>query len=147
MANGHSITVIFLGFLALIVRSTFVSEFPTLLIPDVSFLLVIIAARYLKPAVGILVACLLGYITDLLSESPAGYHAFLRLIVFYLTVTFYNQFQLDRLFVFVPFVFVISLYGILFKILRIDLLRLKKQKDTYWLDIESEKSHRIRKQY
>ena len=34
-----------------------------------------------------------------------------------------------------------------FKILRIDLLRLKKQKDTYWLDIESEKSHRIRKQY
>ncbi len=110
MANGHSITVIILGFLALIVRSTFVSEFPTLLIPDVSFLLVIIAARYLKPVVGILVACLLGYITDLLSESPAGYHAFLRLIVFYLTVTFHNQFQLDRLFVFVPFVFVISFF-------------------------------------
>ena len=31
---------------------------------------------------------------------------------------------------------VISIYGILFKLLRIDLLRLKKQKESYWLDIE-----------
>jgi len=52
-----------------------------------------------------------------------------------------------KIFLGMLFVFVISIYGILFKILRIDLLRLKKQKDTYWLDIESEKSHRIRKQY
>ena len=41
----------------------------------------------------------------------------------------------------------ISVYGILFKILKIDLLRLKKQKDTYWLDMEELKSTRIFKQY
>ena len=35
------------------------------------------------------------------------------------------------------FVFVIALYGILFRFLRIDLLRLKKQDDSYWLEIES----------
>ena len=35
------------------------------------------------------------------------------------------------------FVFVISIYGILFKILRIDLLRLKKKDTSYWLQIES----------
>jgi len=35
----------------------------------------------------------------------------------------------------------------LFKLLRIDLLRLKKQNDTYWLDVEQTKPHRIRKQY
>ena len=35
------------------------------------------------------------------------------------------------------FVFVISIYGIIFRILQIDLLRIKKQNDTYWLKIES----------
>ena len=44
------------------------------------------------------------------------------------------------------FVFVIIIYGILFKLLRIDLLRLKNNKDTYWLEIE-EAENRIRKQY
>ena len=38
-------------------------------------------------------------------------------------------------------------YGILFRFLQIDLLRLKKQDDTYWLDVEQTKPHRIRKQY
>ena len=42
---------------------------------------------------------------------------------------------------------VISLYGIFFKILRIDVLRLKKQNDTYWLDIEQLNEGRIEKQY
>ncbi len=45
------------------------------------------------------------------------------------------------------FVVVISIYGILFKFLKIDLLRLKKQSDSYWLDIEQTKDNRIRKQY
>ena len=45
------------------------------------------------------------------------------------------------------FIFVISVYGILFKLLRIDLLRLKKQKESYWLDIEDAKSERMGKQY
>jgi hypothetical protein len=45
------------------------------------------------------------------------------------------------------FVLVISIYGILFKFLKIDLLRLKEQPDSYWLDIEETKDNRIRKQY
>ena len=45
------------------------------------------------------------------------------------------------------FVFVISIYGILFKILKIDLLRLKIKEESHWLDIEDTKPERIRKQY
>lgn len=52
-----------------------------------------------------------------------------------------------KIFLGVLFVFVISIYGILFKLLRIDLLRLQKQNDTYWLKIEQLKEPRIFKQY
>ncbi len=45
------------------------------------------------------------------------------------------------------FIFVISIYGILFRILRIDLLRLKKQNNTYWLDMEHVAPDRMGKQY
>ncbi|MAR69754.1 hypothetical protein A7X95_05930 [Candidatus Nitrosopelagicus brevis] len=43
------------------------------------------------------------------------------------------------------YIFVISIYGILFKLLRIDLLRLKKQNQSYWLEIES--SNDVRKMF
>lgn len=36
----------------------------------------------------------------------------------------------------IVFVTLISIYGILFKLLRIDLLRLKKQEKTYWLNYD-----------
>lgn len=52
-----------------------------------------------------------------------------------------------KIFLGILFVFVISIYGILFRLLRIDLLRLKKQNDTYWLDVEQLKRQRIFKQY
>jgi len=52
-----------------------------------------------------------------------------------------------KIFLGILFVAVISVYGILFRLLRIDLLRLKKQNNSYWLDIEQTKPHRIRKQY
>jgi len=42
---------------------------------------------------------------------------------------------------------VISLYGILFRILGIDPLRLKKQKNNYWAEIEESDEKRIFKQY
>ena len=45
------------------------------------------------------------------------------------------------------FIFVISIYGIFFRILRIDLLRLKKQNHTYWLDMEHDTTDTISKQY
>jgi len=52
-----------------------------------------------------------------------------------------------KFFLGILFVFVISLYGIFFKILRIDLLRLKKREDTYWLEMEQLKPSRILKEY
>ena len=52
-----------------------------------------------------------------------------------------------KIFLGILFIFVISIYGILFKILQIDLLRLKRQKDTYWLDVEETNSSRMVKQY
>jgi len=47
-----------------------------------------------------------------------------------------------KLFLGILFVTIISLYGIFFKILKIDLLRLKDQSDTYWLNNESSKNFR-----
>ena len=52
-----------------------------------------------------------------------------------------------KIFLGILFGTVISVYGILFKFLKIDLLRLKEQPDSYWLDIEETKDNRIRKQY
>ena len=42
-----------------------------------------------------------------------------------------------KVFLGILFIFVITIYGILFRFLKIDLLRLKKQNDSYWLEIES----------
>ena len=52
-----------------------------------------------------------------------------------------------KIFLGLLFVSIISIYGILFRLLRIDLLRLKKQSDSYWLNAEQTKSDKIRKQY
>ena len=52
-----------------------------------------------------------------------------------------------KIFLGILFIFIISIYGILFRLLKIDLLRLKKQKNSYWLDVEQTKLDRIRKQY
>ena len=51
-----------------------------------------------------------------------------------------------KVFLGILFIAVFSLYGIIFRILRIDLLRLKKT-DTYWLEMEELKPARIFKQY
>ena len=52
-----------------------------------------------------------------------------------------------KVFLGILFVFVISLYGIFFKVLHIDLLRLKKQSSSYWLDIDKIKQSTIFRQY
>ena len=52
-----------------------------------------------------------------------------------------------KIFLGILFCAVISVYGILFRFLQIDLLRLKRHDNTYWLDVEQTKDHRIRKQY
>lgn len=45
------------------------------------------------------------------------------------------------------FVTVITVYGLIFKLLQIDLMRLKKHKGTYWLQTEKSQSSRIFKEY
>jgi len=52
-----------------------------------------------------------------------------------------------KIFLGILFVTMISIYGILFRFLQIDLLRLKKQDKTYWLEVKQTKPQRIRKQY
>ena len=52
-----------------------------------------------------------------------------------------------KIFLGILFVFVISIYGISFRLLRIDILRLKKQDKTYWLEMEDAKLNKIWKQY
>ena len=52
-----------------------------------------------------------------------------------------------KFFLGILFIFVISLYGILFRVLRIDLLRTKKQNGTYWLEMEQLKPKRNLKEY
>ena len=52
-----------------------------------------------------------------------------------------------KIFLGILFIFVISLYGIFFRILRIDLLRLKKQKTSYWLESDKKNQSTVVKQY
>ena len=52
-----------------------------------------------------------------------------------------------KIFLGILFICVISLYGIFFRVLRIDLLRLKKQPSSYWLDTDKIKQSTIFRQY
>jgi len=52
-----------------------------------------------------------------------------------------------KFFIGIVFVFVISVYGLCFRVLRIDLLRTKRRKDSYWMDMEQLKPSRILKEY
>ena len=52
-----------------------------------------------------------------------------------------------KIFLGILFIFVVSIYGIVFRLLKIDLLRLKKQKETYWLATNDFKPNKISKQY
>ena len=52
-----------------------------------------------------------------------------------------------KIFLGILFVLVISFYGIFFRILKIDLLRLKKTEKSYWLSIQDTDKSDIFKQY
>ena len=93
--------------------------------------------------------------------SAIGYFSFEALIIFFIVILAVTQIfsskisrYLDifaiintKIFLGMLFVFVISIYGVIFRILRIDLLRLKKQDKTYWLEMEDAKLNKIWKQY
>ena len=52
-----------------------------------------------------------------------------------------------KFFLGILFIFVISLYGIFFRVLRIDLLRTKKNSTSYWLQTDVIKTSSLEKQY
>ena len=52
-----------------------------------------------------------------------------------------------KVFLGILFIFVISIYGVLFRILNIDLLRLKKQETSYWLEDDKIKKSTLMKQF
>jgi len=95
-------------------------------------------------------------ITSMLGVFTIEYFAIFIVIVFPLmqflsvkvssaldTFAIYNT----KFFLGILFVFVISLYGIFFRILRIDLLRTKKHNGSYWLEMEQLKPSRLLKEY
>ena len=87
-----------------------------------------------------------------------SWEAFAIFIAITITITQIFSFKLSnaldifaiintKIFLGILFIFVISLYGIFFKVLHIDLLRLKKQSTSYWLDIDKIKQSTIFTQY
>ena len=94
-------------------------------------------------------------------SSAAGLFSFEAFAIFVAITIFITQifaFKLSKaldifalintkMFLGILFVFVVSLYGIFFKVLHIDLLRLKKQPSSYWLDTDKIKQSTIFKQY
>jgi len=95
-------------------------------------------------------------ITSILGIFTLEYFAIFILIIFPLMqfLSFKVSSALDifaiyntKFFLGILFIFVISIYGIFFRVLRIDLLRLKKRDDTYWLEMEQLKTTRLLKGY
>ena len=94
-------------------------------------------------------------------SSVIGLFSFIALMVFVaIVITITQIFALKlskaldifaiintKIFLGMLFIFVISLYGIFFRVLRIDLLRLKKQRKSYWLEIDKIKQSTSVKQY
>jgi len=52
-----------------------------------------------------------------------------------------------KIFLGLLFISIFSIYGIVFRILRIDLLRTTKQKESYWLEMDILEDKRLFKQY
>ena len=52
-----------------------------------------------------------------------------------------------KFFLGIIYVSVFSVYGIIFKFLKVDLLRLDNNKETFWLDVEEINDSDIKKQY
>lgn len=93
--------------------------------------------------------------------SAIGIFSIQELVIFFIAIVFVTQvfsFKLSKsldifaiintkIFLGIFFIVLISLYGIYFRVMRIDLLRLQKQNNTYWLEMEQLKTRNIFKQY
>ena len=94
-------------------------------------------------------------------SSVIGLFSFIALMVFVaIVITITQIFALKlskaldifaiintKIFLGILFICVVSLYGIFFRVLRIDLFRLKKQGTSYWLEIDKIKQSTSVKQY
>tara|TARA_Y100000590_G_scaffold402810_1_gene488880 strand:+ start:3136 stop:3489 length:354 start_codon:yes stop_codon:yes gene_type:complete len=92
--------------------------------------------------------------------SSLGYFSFELMLIFVASVIILTQIfalkiskGLDifaiintRIFLGLLFIFVISIYGIILRTIKVDLLRLKNEKETYWLEMDSS-SNDLEKQY
>ena len=52
-----------------------------------------------------------------------------------------------KIFLGILFITLVSAYGIFFKMVKVDLLRLKRQNETYWLNVEHLDNSNLLKQY
>ena len=87
-----------------------------------------------------------------------SFEAFAIFVIITITITQIFAFKLSKaldvfaiintkIFLGILFICVVSFYGIFFRVLKIDLLRLKKQGTSYWLEIDKIKQSTSVKQY
>ena len=76
-----------------------------------------------------------------------SFELFGAFIAITLTITQIFAIINTKIFLGILFIFVVSIYGIIFRVLGIDLFRLKKQKLSYWIKIEKLKQSTLYKQY
>lgn len=90
------VALMLLALSALVLQSAISSVLPSAYVPDLSLLLVVAAALYVEPILGLSLAFVAGYGTDMLSGAPAGHHALLRMLAFSVTAAVAMQFHLAR---------------------------------------------------
>ena len=92
----RAVALLFLAISALILQSAISSVLPSAYVPDLALLLVVAAALYVEPILGLSLAFVAGYGADMLSGAPAGHHALLRMLAFAATAAVGMQFHLAR---------------------------------------------------
>ena len=85
-----------IGLLGVAGQAMLVAGFGSGWVPDLSLLAVIAAALVLGPSEGLIVACVLGFGADMVSGSPLGQHAFVRVIELTVVRGFAGQLDLRR---------------------------------------------------
>jgi len=93
------------GMLGISLQAMLVAALPVALVPDLSLLAAFAAALVLGRAHGLIVVCLLGLGSDMVSGSLLGQHAFVRVLEFLFVRAVAGQLDLRRAFpqVFVAF--------------------------------------------
>jgi cell shape-determining protein MreD len=91
-----AIAVLFLGLFLIVLQGSLAHVLPPLLLPDLGLLVVLAAAIFLGPAEGLLLAALLGLMSDVLSASLLGEFACVRILELVLTRAVAGKLDLRR---------------------------------------------------